>query len=873
MSKYQDTTIWQKILGDQKNNIEECVRLKVEYEKFRSNVALLAEEISSLLPCFTVHNITHIDALWEMADIIIPDSIPLNPAECFVLGGAFLLHDLGMIVAAYPNRMQDIQQEDIWKDTVAQLSKQRNIPFDFSDPDSIAPDIIKVATEKTLRILHAKKAKELARMPIKDNKGNEFYLIDDELLRNNYGTIIGEIAESHWANCEELPNKFSTTLGAPSCFPNNWSIDSLKIACIVRLADAMNIDDRRAPLLLNAIREKDTFSEQHWLFQGKLNQPRIDNHRVVYTSKSAFCLQEIDAWWLCYDTLKMIDKEIKSVDALLQENRGFSLSAQGVYGIDNFETIQRVITVADWKPVDTSIRVNNVAKLVNTLGGTQLYGNDFLVPLRELIQNSADAIRARRCIDHENEDYGDIIITFGKDNDVEFIQIEDNGIGMSSNVMVNSLLDFGQSFWGSDRMHEEFPGLEQTSFKSTGKFGIGFFSVFMWGDKVKVISNRYDHGRDDSLVLDFVNGVNGRPILRKASRDEQIKNGGTRITVWLKSIQISQLFQSHYRENLNQEELITRLCFTLDCNLYLRSDSQQKKLIQSNDWKSMENDEFIIRLLGHNHANTLSKEEPAIYNLLCNNLRLLNDEYGEIVGRACLYCRDVASRKLSINGLITVDGFVTNELSGIVGVLKGNTERASRDVAIPIVSTSELDRWCMEQAQLLINMHCSEGIQMEIADFYCTLAQSPSGLMIARRKNCFVNFAQIRDLAQQKKHSRYIMVQDAAISLWERDNNKKIDLSENVYVCSMGMPGILQSRKTFSSVSWPRDSLCKHDKLFCAVVEEQIINAISQGWDCSVDDIITNAEFSSDDEQYNAVIGYSNEQPIEMQVDIVYMPQ
>lgn len=221
MSKYQDTTIWQKILGDQKNNIEECVRLKVEYEKFRSNVALLAEEISSLLPCFTVHNITHIDALWEMADIIIPDSIPLNPAECFVLGGAFLLHDLGMIVAAYPNRMQDIQQEDIWKDTVAQLSKQRNIPFDFSDPDSIAPDIIKVATEKTLRILHAKKAKELARMPIKDNKGNEFYLIDDELLRNNYGTIIGEIAESHWANCEELPNKFSTTLGAPSCFPNN----------------------------------------------------------------------------------------------------------------------------------------------------------------------------------------------------------------------------------------------------------------------------------------------------------------------------------------------------------------------------------------------------------------------------------------------------------------------------------------------------------------------------------------------------------------------------------------------------------------------------------------------------------------------------
>lgn len=872
MTNYQSTVTWQKIFGDQQH-IDECTRLKVEYEKFRANAALLAEEISSYLPGFTVHNITHIDALWEMADIFLPEDFSLNPAECFVLGGAFLLHDLGMIVAAYPDRMQGVQQEEIWKDTVAQLSKQRRVPYDLRDPSTIAPDISKAATEKTLRILHAKRAKELAQMQIHDNKGNVFYLIDDETLRNTYGTIIGEVAESHWMNCEELPNRFVTTLGAPSCFPNAWSIDPLKLACIVRVADAMNIDDRRAPSLLNAIREKDAFSEQHWLFQGKLNQPRIEHRRVVYTSKSAFGLQEIDAWWLCYDTLKMIDRELKCVDALLQENRGLSFSALGVYGIDNIEVLQRVITVADWKPVDTSIRVNNVAKLVSTLGGTQLYGNDYLVPLREIVQNAADAIRARRCIDGENSDYGDIILSIGKEGDSQYIQLEDNGIGMSPNVMVNALLDFGQSFWGSDRMHDEFPGLEQTTFRSTGKFGIGFFSVFMWGDRVEVISNRYDKGRDCTMVLDFSKGVNGRPILRKARRDEQIKNGGTRIKVWLKSKNINDIFQSQYRDGLSQEEKIARLCFSLDCNLYLESNSKRKLLIQANDWQDMNGSDFLYRLLGHNHAYKLDKEKPEVFNLLCNNLRLLKEESGEIVGRACLYNRDNVLRHNSVRGVITVDGFAATELSGIVGVLKGDTDRASRDIAIPIVSTVELDRWCVEQARLLLNMNCSEKTQMEIAEFCCTLSRTATDLKIARWKNDFVNFSQIREHARQKKHNRYILVQDAAISVWERDHNQTINLAEDVYVCSMGMPGVLQTRNVHSMVSWPRDYLCTDERLFCAVVVEHIINAISQGWDCPVETLLEYAEFSTDDKHYNAVIGYCGEQPIEMRVDIVYLPE
>jgi len=38
-----------------------------------------------------------------------------------------------------------------------------------------------------------------------------------------------------------------------------------------------------------------------------------------------------------------------------------------------------------------------------------LYGKNMIVPLRELIQNASDAIRARRIIEDEPSEYGDIV--------------------------------------------------------------------------------------------------------------------------------------------------------------------------------------------------------------------------------------------------------------------------------------------------------------------------------------------------------------------------------------------------------------------------------------------------------------------------------
>ena len=341
MGGYKDTITWRKIYGNATDNKEECEFLRIEYEKFRDNARLLAGEIASILPEYTVHDITHIDALWDMADVFLPRDYFLSPIECFVLGGAFILHDLGMLFAAYPEGRKGIQMQNIWKDTVANLYKQKGKAYNSKELDNIDKDIEKIATEKTLRLLHGQKAKELAMISWKDSNGKDMYLIDDKKLRDAYGTIIGKIAQSHWLYCKDLPQEFPTVLGALSIFPETWTVDPLKLACILRVADAMHIDDRRAPSMLKAVREISRESELHWVFQEKLYKPRIENNRVVYTAKSAFSLSEVDAWWLCYDTLRMIDIELKNVDSLLLEQQREGFGVIGVYGIDSLEQIQK----------------------------------------------------------------------------------------------------------------------------------------------------------------------------------------------------------------------------------------------------------------------------------------------------------------------------------------------------------------------------------------------------------------------------------------------------------------------------------------------------------------------------------------------------
>jgi hypothetical protein len=86
---------------------------------------LIGQEIARDLPDFTVHDVTHLDALWEMAELTAGRVDHLTPTEAFVLGGAFLIHDLGMGLAAYPEGKVALRGDKSWPDTIAAILRRK----------------------------------------------------------------------------------------------------------------------------------------------------------------------------------------------------------------------------------------------------------------------------------------------------------------------------------------------------------------------------------------------------------------------------------------------------------------------------------------------------------------------------------------------------------------------------------------------------------------------------------------------------------------------------------------------------------------------------------------------------------------------------
>ena len=147
-----------------------------------------------------------------------------------------------------------------------------------------------------------------------------------------------------------------------------------------------------------------------------------------------------------------------------------------IAGAESPIQLARYIRTAGWRPVGAEVRVTSVDRIVRLFGGRLLYGHDLSVPLRELIQNASDAVRARRALAEDPFYEGKVVVSLKNiEGDSWRLIVEDDGIGMSERVLIGPLLEFGKSFWASEEAQDEFPGLLSAKLCQTGRYGIGFF--------------------------------------------------------------------------------------------------------------------------------------------------------------------------------------------------------------------------------------------------------------------------------------------------------------------------------------------------------------------------------------------------------------
>lgn len=864
MERIEQSKLWKQTLGatggtDAEETFRE--RLRSSFRSFRNRVEILANQISGDIKSLTVHDIKHIDALWETADTILGDNYPVTPTEAFVLGGAFLVHDLGLALASYPNGLDELKSDPLWQDTAIKIlrAKAGYAPCE-NEVSELAPDVEKLVMEEVLRLRHAKRAENLVTVSYRhEDRDTEYRLLEDVELRESYGHLIGRIAYSHWWPIEDVSSDsdMNRCIGAFPDGPKGWTINPLKLAIILRATDACHLSAERAPGFLRALTKPGGISGLHWRIQEYLQKPIAVNKRLQITSAKRVPVEDIAAWWVGHDLLQVADRELRDAEVVLSDAELPLFDVHGVAGCSSPKQLAKHIPTDGWVPVDSSIRVTDVGSLVKKIGGEALYGSDPSIPLRELLQNARDAVVGRRKKMKYGSDWGMISVKLWQDDQTEMLEVEDNGLGMSEELLAGPFVDFGQSYWGSHLSSKENPGLLATGFEPQGTYGIGFFSVFMLGDRVKVVTRRPEDGIDETRVLEFKNGPSSRPIIRVANPNERRDSPGTSVIVslrhasslphkgllWPQNYTMELLDSSRSRRQTAWPlvELCEWLCPALDVKLTAVENAESITAVDADDWKRLSGIKLLRRLMLH-RVDVDSIVESGVLRSTAESIRDLHDPNGNVIGRAMIHSW-AHNQKYSISSgdkfvppeVWTAGCFRSVESVSLPGIFLGKPSTAARSTATPRIFDypKQFAEWATEQASL-VKVTSSN---LEEHNFIAQLVRFVGGntrhLPIAARLGKVISYDDItkmKDLPTELEMYEHHLSFDGSTF---GDHESEIAVLGGVFIPACNVP---KDRHDFLQRATHPVWKCYWLSLWGAVME-----AIATSWNCSLQTML---EFS-----------------------------
>lgn len=198
------------------------------------------------------------------------------------------------------------------------------------------------------------------------------------------------------------------------------------------------------------------------------------------------------------------------IDLAVTERIGFRITAEAHHMVRRYfaemedawrrshlipPTISFELDTPNWR--DRSLQVHEVRvdprPITRLLMGRALYGDRPHVWLRELVQNSIDAVElgGRRDRDYLPR----VEVEF---EDPHHVTIRDNGIGMTYQQVLTQLSVLGRSGWRDTSVAE---GADASAF--FGRFGIGFASVFSVASSLDVCTRTADMPSSHGIAIRF----------------------------------------------------------------------------------------------------------------------------------------------------------------------------------------------------------------------------------------------------------------------------------------------------------------------------------------------------------------------------------
>lgn len=396
-----------------------------------------------------------------------------NAFEITLMLLSAILHDIGMT----------IREED--KNDIKNNRIKYSNELTFEGVLKVTENNENEAIKEIVRRTHAARIYEFI-----DYKFDNRSISDILLLDNNYpyAEDIAEICKAHGEEHSYLNDMLKEST------KGKYSYNLQYIAALLRLADYLDLDKSRTPILWFRVMGIGGFSKDEWeknfiIHNVTKLKDYIDGKLQVYfdgRSENA----KIHRKYLAY--IDDIKTELENSDDLLNtkttnDKYKFNISTK----IDD-----RVKTIGF---TYSDLRLNlDYASITELLMGRNIYGDPRL-GLREMIQNSIDACELMLEIGQKNEDLILVKpeITLSISQSKNTVRIRDTGIGMSLEIVKKHFLNVGKSYYKSNEYL-----FKNHQYKPIGQYGIGFLACFLLSDNVVVKTKHYMSAEINQIELE-----------------------------------------------------------------------------------------------------------------------------------------------------------------------------------------------------------------------------------------------------------------------------------------------------------------------------------------------------------------------------------
>lgn len=421
---------------------------------------------------YTEHGVKHSEEIIKIFDWLIHNDTSLNDLEKLLLMMSAYFHDIGMVPR--DEIISTLKNNQFDSDPNFKITNFSDFLSDNNTVKGFAELDYDIKFEEYIRKIHPLLSANII-----------LSIIFPKLCPTDCTSChrtIARICASHGYSFEEVEKLSNAIPIHCSLYNDTLNVNVKFLSILLRLADLLDISNKRAPeYVYNIIKPKNYVSVKEWAKHlntlGIMLNPQKTDEILVNGA-----VKDIDTYFLLLDSLKNIEHEIQKSWIIIRGDR-YKISPNTI-NIDTIETIG-----FDKLPLKFNFDKEEVAKLFSSYLYT--YFSYEKVVLRELLQNSIDAIRFRKNFD--KHDFNPLIeITINKErNELTFT---DNGKGMDLNEVQNSLLVVGKSFYSDFKQ-------SNLNFFPYSRFGIGFLSYFLLSKKIEVVTKHFDGNKNVPIQL------------------------------------------------------------------------------------------------------------------------------------------------------------------------------------------------------------------------------------------------------------------------------------------------------------------------------------------------------------------------------------